>query len=72
MSILPFNLNTSTTTKAKGEKVEYISPGAYECEITTMGTSDQNEDYKGSPYIDYNVKSLGKVGRCRFYTRMED
>tara|TARA_R110000782_G_scaffold56545_1_gene118601 strand:- start:439 stop:1017 length:579 start_codon:yes stop_codon:yes gene_type:complete len=67
MSILPFNLNTSTTTRAKGEKVEYISPGAYECEITTMGTSDQNEDYKASPYIDFNVKSLGKVGRCRFW-----
>ena len=30
MSILPFNLNTTTTTKAQGEKIEYIKPGAFE------------------------------------------
>ena len=39
MSTLPFNLNTTTTGKAKGEKVEYITPGAYECKITGVSTS---------------------------------
>ena len=67
MSTLPFNLNTTTTGRAKGEKVEYITPGAYECKITGLSTSDQLEDYKGSPFIQYAVTSNGKVGRCRFW-----
>ena len=67
MSTLPFNLNTTTTGRAKGEKVEYITPGAYECKITGLTTSDQLEDYKGSPFIQYAVTSNGKVGRCRFW-----
>jgi len=68
---LPFNLNTTTATKAKGEKVEYITPGAYECKITGLTTSDQLEDYKGSPFIQYSVSSNGKVGRCRFWAVKE-
>ena len=68
---LPFNLNTTTTTKAKGEKVEYITPGAYECKITGLTTSDQLEDYKGSPFIQYSVSSNGKIGRCRFWAVKE-
>ena len=71
MSTLPFNLNTTTTGKAKGEKVEYITPGAYECKITGITTSEQLEDYKGSPFIDYTVTSNGKVGRCRFWAVKE-
>tara|TARA_R100000458_G_C8188647_1_gene183123 strand:- start:31 stop:609 length:579 start_codon:yes stop_codon:yes gene_type:complete len=71
MSILPFNLNTTTTTKAQGEKIEYIKPGAHECEITGMSTSDQLEDYKGSPFIDFRVSSRGKVGKCRFWAVKE-
>ena len=67
MSILPFNLNTTTSGKAKGEKVEYITPGAHECKVTGLTTSDQLEDYKGSPFIQYAVTSSGKVGRCRFW-----
>ena len=67
MSVLPFNLNTTTTGKAKGERVEYITPGAHECKITGLTTSDQLEDYKGSPFIQYSVTSNGKVGRCRFW-----
>ena len=39
---LPFNLNTVTTGKAQGEKVEYITPGAYECK-----KSDINKWWKG-------------------------
>jgi len=71
MSTLPFNLNTTTTGRAKGEKVEYITPGAYECKITGLSTSDQLEDYKGSPFIQYAVTSNGKVGRCRFWVVKE-
>ena len=71
MSTLPFNLNTTTTGRAKGEKVEYITPGAYECKITGLSTSDQLEDYKGSPFIQYAVTSNGKVGRCRFWAVKE-
>jgi hypothetical protein len=67
MSILPFNLNTTTSGRAQGEKVEYITPGAHECKITGLTTSDQLEDYKGSPFIQYSVTSNGKVGRCRFW-----
>ena len=71
MSTLPFNLNTTTTTRAKGEKVEYIEPGAHECRITGLITSDNLEDYKGSPFIQYAVTSNGKVGRCRFWAVKE-
>ena len=68
---LPFNLNTTTTTKAQGEKVEYIEPGAHHCKITGLTTSEQLEDYKGSPFIQYAVTSNGKVGRCRFWAVKE-
>ena len=71
MSVLPFNLNTTTTGKAKGERVEYITPGAHECKVTGLTTSDQLEDYKGSPFIQYAVTSSGKVGRCRFWAVKE-
>ena len=71
MSVLPFNLNTTTTTRAKGEKIEYITPGAHECRITGLTTSEQLEDYKGSPFIQYAVTSNGKVGRCRFWAVKE-
>ena len=71
MSTLPFNLNTTTQSKAKGEKIEYITPGAYECKITGLSTSEQLEDYKGSPFIQYAVMSNGKVGRCRFWAVKE-
>jgi len=71
MSALPFNLNATTTKRAVGEKVEYITPGAHECKITGLTTSDQLEDYKGSPFIQYSVTSNGKVGRCRFWVVKE-
>ena len=71
MNVLPFNLNTSTPTRSQGEKVEYITPGPYECKITGLSTSDQLEDYKGSPFIQYAVKSNSKVGRCRFWVVKE-
>ena len=45
------NLNTTTDSRAKGEKVEYIEPGAHLCKITGLKTSDQLEDYTGSPFI---------------------
>ena len=71
MRILPFNLNTTTSGRAQGEKVEYITPGAHECKITGLTTSDQLEDYKGSPFIQYSVMSNGKAGRCRFWAVKE-
>jgi len=71
MSVLPFNLNTTTTGRAKGEKVEYITTGAHECKITGLTTSDNLDDYNGSPFIQYAVTSNGKVGRCRFWAVKE-
>jgi len=71
MSALPFNLNTTTTGRAKGEKVEYITTGAHECKITGLTTSDELQDYNGSPFIQYSVASGGKVGRCRFWAVKE-
>ena len=67
MKVLPFDLNVTTTQRAKGERVEYITPGAYECKITGITTSDQLDEYKGSPFIQYAVTSNSKVGRCRFW-----
>ena len=71
MKILPFNLNTTTDSRAKGEKVEYIEPGAHLCKITGLKTSDQLEDYTGSPFISFDIISDGKVGRCRFWAVKE-
>ena len=71
MNVLPFNLNTTTSGRAKSEKIEYITPGAYECKITGVTTSEQLEDYKGSPFIQYAVTSNSKVGRCRFWAVKE-
>ena len=68
---LPFNLNTTTSKRAVGEKVEYITPGAHECRITGLTTSEQLEDYNGSPFIQYSVTSNGKAGRCRFWAIKE-
>lgn len=69
---LPFNLNTTTTTRAQGEKVEYIEPGAHQCKITGLTTSESLENYNGSPFIQYTVKNTsGKVGRCRFWVVKE-
>ena len=67
MKVLPFDLNVTTTQRAKGERVEYITPGAYECKITGITTSDQLDEYKGSPFIQYAVSSNSRVGRCRFW-----
>ena len=67
MKVLPFDLDVTTTQRAKGERVEYITPGAYECKITGITTSDQLDEYKGSPFIQYAVTSNSKVGRCRFW-----
>ena len=67
MKVLPFDLNVTTTQRAKGESVEYITPGAYECKITGITTSDQLDEYKGSPFIQYAVSSNSRVGRCRFW-----
>ena len=71
MKVLPFNLNTTNSGKAKGEKVEYIQPGAHLCTITGITTSDQLDDYNGSPFIQYAASSGGKVGRCRFWAVKE-
>ena len=71
MNVLPFNLNTTTSGRAKSEKIEYITPGAYECKITGVTTSEQLEDYKGSPFIQYSIMSGGKDGRCRFWAVKE-
>ena len=71
MKTLPFNLNTVKSGQAKKEKLEYIQPGAQECTITGIMTSDQLEDYNGSPFIEYAVSSNGKVGKCRFWAVKE-
>ncbi len=67
MKVLPFDLDVTTTQRAKGERIEYITPGAYECKITGITTSDQLDEYKGSPFIQYAVTSNSKAGRCRFW-----
>tara|TARA_R110000824_G_scaffold49716_3_gene139453 strand:- start:1233 stop:1805 length:573 start_codon:yes stop_codon:yes gene_type:complete len=71
MKVLPFDLNTTTTGRNEGEKLEFLRPGAYSCKITGIITSDQYEDYKGSPYISFNVTSGGKIARARFWTVKE-
>ena len=71
MNVLPFDLNTTSTKRAQGEKIEYLKPGAHLCNITGISTSDQLEDYKGSPFISFSVTSNGKMGRCRFWAVKE-
>lgn len=67
MKVLPFDLKVVTTGPAEGQKFEYITPGAHLCEVTGIKTSDQLDNYTGSPFIDFLVTSSGKIGKCRFW-----
>mgnify|MGYP003139079039 CR=1 FL=1 len=71
MKVLPFNLNTAKSGQAKGEKLEFLSPGAHKCKITGLKTSDELDDYNGSPFIEFAVTSNGKFGKCRFWAVKE-
>ncbi len=65
MKVLPFDLNT-TSTKPSG-KQEYIKPGAHQCKVVSITTSDLIDNYKGSPFITFNVESNGKLGRVQMW-----
>ena len=65
MNVLPFELNT-TSAKPQG-KQEYLKPGAYQCKIVSITTSDLLENYKGSPFITFNVVSNSKSGRVQMW-----
>tara|TARA_R110002012_G_scaffold10005_2_gene46586 strand:- start:18963 stop:19562 length:600 start_codon:yes stop_codon:yes gene_type:complete len=71
MKVLPFDLSVTTTGPAKGQKLDYITPGSHSCEVTGIKTSDQLDNYKGSPFIDFLVTSNGSVGKCRFWAVKE-
>ena len=65
MNVLPFELNT-TSAKPQG-KQEYLKPGAYQCKIVSITTSDLLDNYKGSPFITFNVVSNSKSGRVQMF-----
>jgi len=65
MNVLPFELNT-TSSKPEG-KQEYLKPGAHQCKIVSITTSDLLDNYKGSPFITFNVVSSGKNGRVQMW-----
>ena len=75
MSIKAFNLGDIQTTKPKAQsntKKEYVTEGAYRCKITGMTTSQDKENYKGSPFIEFDVVTEdNKNGRCRFWVIKE-
>ena len=75
MSIKAFNLSDIQTTKPKGQsntKKEFVTEGAYRCRITGMSTSEDKENYKGSPFIEFDVITEdNKNGRCRFWVIKE-
>ena len=70
---ISFNLGSvETGTKQKATKdTQYITEGAYNCEIISVETSASREDYGGAPYIMFNVKSGNKLGRARFWAIRE-
>ena len=70
---ISFNLGSvETGTKQKSTKnTEYITEGAYNCEVISVETSSSREDYSGAPYIMFNVKSGNKLGRARFWAIRE-
>ena len=70
---ISFNLGSvETGTKQKPTKnTEYITEGAYHCEVISVETSSSREDYNGAPYIMFNVKSGNKLGRARFWAIRE-
>tara|TARA_R100000008_G_C3569813_1_gene161359 strand:- start:793 stop:1356 length:564 start_codon:yes stop_codon:yes gene_type:complete len=70
MKVLPFDLNT-TSQKTK-EKVDYLKePGAYNCKIISITTSDLLDNYKGSPFITFNVDANGKQSRVQMWAVKE-
>ena len=68
-----FNLSSKDTgTKQKLTKnTEFITEGAYNCEVLSVETSESRENYNGAPYIMFNVKSGNKLGRARFWAVRE-
>jgi hypothetical protein len=72
MKVLPFDLNVVTTGSAEGQRFEYLKPGAHLCTVTGIKTSDQLDNYTGSPFIDFLVTAAsGEVGKCRFWAVKE-
>ena len=75
MSIKAFNLSDIQTTQPNGQantKKEFVTEGAYRCRITGMSTSEDKENYKGSPFIEFDVITEdNKNGRCRFWVIKE-
>ena len=75
MSIKAFNLNSINTTKPKAQNnsmKEFVTEGAYRCKVVGMTTSEQKENYNGSPYIEFDVVTDdNKNGRCRFWVIKE-
>jgi|TARA_R100001443_G_scaffold9108_1_gene18656 hypothetical protein len=65
MKVLPFDLNT-TSSKPEG-KQEYLKPGAHHCKVVSITTSDLIDNYKGSPFITFNVTSNNKNGRVQMW-----
>jgi hypothetical protein len=65
MNVLPFELNT-TSSKPEG-KQEYLKPGAHQCKIVSITTSDLLDNYKGSPFITFNVSSNDKLARVQMW-----
>lgn len=75
MSIKAFNLNDIKTTKPKTQtntKKEFVTEGAYRCKIIGMTTSEQKDNYSGSPFIEFEIVTEdNKNGRCRFWVIKE-
>ena len=58
MSILPFNLNTVQTGKAKKEKIEYIEPGAHECKVTGLTTVKETDKASTQEWKTKQIKDF--------------
>jgi len=75
MSIKAFNLGDIKTTKPKSQsntKKEFVTEGAYRCRIIGMSTSEDRDNYNGSPFIEFDVITEdNKNGRCRFWVIKE-
>jgi len=75
MGIEAFNLSSVSTPKKdtdRGERKEYVSAGAYRCKVTGIVTSDNINNYSGSPFVSFEVVTeTGKHGRCRFWAIKE-
>jgi len=54
------------------ENKKYFNEGAHRCQILSVSNSSQRDNYRGAPYIEFDVvNESGEYGRAKFWAVRE-